>query len=145
MLIKNTCDMFYEIDKKLTIIDQTDKKQTVYIDKYKISLAIKNLIDNALKYGNSKKLIELNIVEQVGKIKISVQDFGVGIAKEQINEIIKPLYRGGAAQETNKTGFGLGLAITKKIVEAHNGELAIESNKNRGAKFTIILPKGGTK
>ena len=50
---------------------------------------------------NSKKLIELNIVEQVGKIKISVQDFGVGIAKEQINEIIKPLYRGGAAQETN--------------------------------------------
>ena len=144
-LVKNACSMFYQIEKKLTVKIDKKKNPKLFIDPYKMSLAIKNLIDNALKYGNSKKLIELNIVEQVGKIKISVQDFGVGIAKEQINEIIKPLYRGGAAQETNKTGFGLGLAITKKIVEAHNGELAIESNKNRGAKFTIILPKGGTK
>ena len=142
VLIKNTCDMFYEIDKKLIIIDNTDKKQAIYIDKYKISLAIKNLIDNALKYGHKEKKNEL-ILENFNKIiKITVQDYGTGISREQIEEIVKPLYRGQSAQEKSKTGFGLGLAITKKIIEAHNGNLKIESKINNGSKFIVTIPKG---
>ena len=66
------------------------------------------------------------------------------MAKEnirQINKITKPLYRGRAAKEKNKTGFGLGLAITKKIVEAHEGKLKINSIINEWSEFVIILPK----
>ena len=67
--------------------------------------------------------------------------FWKGYKKEHINEIIKPLYRGRAAKEKSKTGFGLGLAITKKIVEAHNGTLKIESEEGQGSKFILVLPK----
>jgi signal transduction histidine kinase len=75
------------------------------------------------------------------ELEVVVKDFGKGISKEQVNEITKPLYRGRAAKEKNKTGFGLGLAITKKIVEAHNGQLLIQSKINEGSTFIIKLPK----
>ncbi len=141
-LIQNACDMFYQIEKKLKIIKNSDINSTIIADPYKLSLAIKNLIDNALKYGSQEKLIELTVYNQGKSIEICVQDFGKGIKKEQITEIIKPLYRGRAAKEKNKSGFGLGLAITKKIVEAHNGFLKIKSQEGKGSKFIIVLPKG---
>ena len=72
----------------------------------------------------------------------TVKDFGKGIHKEQIKEIIKPLYRGRQAKEKSRGGFGLGLAIAKKIIEAHNGNLKIESKLNEGSEFTLIIPKG---
>jgi len=142
-LIQNACDMFYQIDKKLKITEDSNLAQMVVADPYKLSLAIKNLIDNALKYGNPNKLIELSVYNKNNKIEICVQDFGVGIKEEQINKIIKPLYRGRAAKEKNKTGFGLGLAITKKIVEAHDGLLKIKSEEGQGSRFIIVIPKGG--
>lgn len=140
-LIQSACDMFYQIDQKLKVIKNRDLGSVITADPYKLSLAVKNLIDNALKYGNPKKLIELTVYNKNKSIEICVQDFGEGIKKEQINEIIKPLYRGRAAKEKNKTGFGLGLAITKKIVEAHDGVLKIESQEGKGSKFIIVLPK----
>ena len=138
-LIKNACDMFYELEKKLTI-KKYNKRTIIFVDQYKMSLAIKNLIDNALKYGNPNQLIELEIKQTESMIKICVTDFGQGISEEQIQEIIKPLYRGSAASEQNKTGFGLGLAITKKIVEAHGGQLIIKSKINKGSTFIIQIP-----
>ena len=144
-LIQNTCDMFYQIEKKLRIINHNKINPTLLVDNYKMSLAIKNLIDNALKYGDSNKLIELSFIEEKNKIKISVKDFGMGILKEQINEISKPLYRGSVAKQKQKSGFGLGLAITKKIVEAHKGELIINSNQKIGSEFVIVIPNKGGK
>ena len=74
-------------------------------------------------------------------VYIAVSDYGNGLTKEQINKITKPLYRGSSAKEKNRSGFGLGLAITKKIVEAHNGKLTITSKINSGSKFIITIPK----
>ena len=139
-LIKSAYDMFYQLEQKLKLYDY-DETITLVVDPYKMSLAIKNLIDNALKYGGSNQLIELSINNSDKELEIAVTDFGTGIAKEQIDEITKPLYRGRAAEEKNKTGFGLGLAITKKIVEAHNGKLIIQSKINEGSTFIINLPK----
>ena len=139
-LIQNACDMFYQIEKKM-IIKNKQINPTLFVDKYKMSLAIKNLIDNALKYGDSNKLIQLSLIATKNTVDISVKDFGSGISKEQINEITKPLYRGSAAKQKQKSGFGLGLAITKKIVEAHNGTLKIKSKLDQGTEFIISLPK----
>ena len=138
-LIKSAYDMFYQLEQKLKLYDY-DETITLVVDPYKMSLAIKNLIDNALKYGGSNQLIELTINNSDKELEIAVTDFGAGIAKEQIDEITKPLYRGRAAEEKNKTGFGLGLAITKKIVEAHNGKLIIKSEIDKGTKFIVSLP-----
>ena len=139
-LIQNACDMFYQIEKKM-IIKNKQINPTLFVDKYKMSLAIKNLIDNALKYGDSNKLIQLSLIATKNTVDISVKDFGSGISKEQINEITKPLYRGSAAKQKQKSGFGLGLAITKKIVEAHNGRLKIKSKLGQSTEFIISLPK----
>ena len=141
-LIQHACDMFYQIEKKLKITENSALGLVVNVDPYKLSLAIKNLIDNALKYGNPNKLIELSVVNKKNNIEICVTDFGAGIKKEQIDKIIQPLYRGRAAKAQSKSGFGLGLAITKKIVEAHKGLLKIESQEGQGSSFIIVIPKG---
>ena len=137
VLIKSTCDMFYELEKKVKIINKIPD-QFLYVDQYKLSLAIKNLIDNALKYGQSDKLIQLEVRERKNNVEISVTDYGPGIHKEQIKKITKPLYRSGDAK--TKSGFGLGLAITKKIIEAHQGKLKIESSMGVNTTFTILVP-----
>jgi len=89
---------------------------------------------------SSKKLIELSVVLKQQVLQIIVEDFGSGIPKNKLKEITKPLYRGRVAKEQSKSGFGLGLAITKKIVEAHSGQLIIESEVGCGTKFIVSLP-----
>ena len=138
-LIDDACGMFYEIEKKL-IIKTSIPNLTVDVDKYKFSLAIKNIIDNAIKYGSKEKLNELSVKLDNENIKIIVEDFGNGIDKSKLKKVMQPLYRGRAAKEKSSSGFGLGLAITKKIVEAHEGTLEIDSAINRGTKFIISIP-----
>ena len=104
------------------------------------SLAIKNLIDNAIKYGGKNRLIELSVKLDDVSVAIQVEDFGVGIDNNKLKKIMKPLYRGRLAKEKSSSGFGLGLAIAKKIIEAHGGSLNIESVLNEGTKFTINIP-----
>ena len=141
-LIQNACDMFYEIDKKIKITNNIKESVHLKVDRYKMSLAIKNLIDNGIKYGSSIKKTEMTISLDDKFVYIAVSDYGNGLTKEQINKITKPLYRGSSAKEKNRSGFGLGLAITKKIVEAHNGKLTITSKINSGSKFIITIPIG---
>ncbi len=138
-LIDDACGMFYEIEKRLKIITKIPPL-IIKVDKYKLSLAIKNLIDNAIKYGGRNRLIELSVIQQEKFINIQVEDFGVGIDQNKLKKIIKPLYRGRSAKEKSRSGFGLGLAITKKIVEAHKGQLKIHSELNKGTKFIVSLP-----
>ena len=138
-LINDACGMFYEIEKRLKIINQFPDL-VIKADKYKLSLAIKNLIDNAIKYGGRDRLIELSVVAEENNINIMVEDFGDGIDANKLKKVVKPLYRGRAAKEKSKSGFGLGLAITKKIVEAHGGRLIIQSELHKGAQFIVSLP-----
>ncbi len=138
-LIDDACGMFYEIEKRLKIVNEIPPL-IINVDKYKLSLAIKNLIDNAIKYGGKERLIELSVIQSNHIVHIQVEDFGSGIDKNKLEKIIKPLYRGRSAKEKSKGGFGLGLAITKKIVEAHKGQLIIESELNKGTKFILCIP-----
>ena len=131
--------MFYEIEKRLKIITDIPDLN-LKVDKYKLSLAIKNLIDNAIKYGGKNRLIELSVKLDDVSVAIQVEDFGVGIDNNKLKKIMKPLYRGRLAKEKSSSGFGLGLAIAKKIIEAHGGSLNIESVLNEGTKFTINIP-----
>ena len=138
-LIEDACGMFYEIEKRLIVLSDIPSL-TINVDRYKLSLAIKNLIDNSIKYGGDKRLIELSVKQENNNLCVQVEDFGEGIDKGKIQKITKPLYRGRLAKEKNKGGFGLGLAITKKIVEAHNGKLIIKSEIKKGTKFIVSLP-----
>ncbi|MCX6898974.1 MAG: hybrid sensor histidine kinase/response regulator [Verrucomicrobia bacterium] len=106
-----------------------------------VSLAevIGNILNNSVKYSQPQTTVRLAAEAAPGEVVISVTDAGVGIAKEDLPFIFGDFYRGkGAAQM--ESGCGLGLAISRRIVEAHGGSVAAESEPGKGSKFIIRLP-----
>ena len=114
----------------------------IIADELKLQLAIRNLIDNALKYNNSDKNIIFDVNKKNNFIYFIVTDFGVGINQKDIKSITEPFVRLDSI-ENKINGFGIGLTITKKVIEAHRGELIIKSNINKGSSFSIKIPFKG--
>ena len=96
------------------------------------------LLDNAVKYSMSGKEVIIN-TKAVGRSSIlTVQDFGLGIGKEDVSHIFDRFYRVDTSRSKQKTdGYGLGLAIAKSIVEMHHGKISVESAPNKGSKFEV--------
>lgn len=107
-------------------------------DKFRIEQVIVNLLTNAIKYGEEKP-IEITAFEKGDMIHISVKDFGIGISSEAIERVFDRFER--AVSFHKFSGLGLGLYISKEIVEAHGGRIEVESKINEGSTFTVILPK----
>jgi two-component system, OmpR family, phosphate regulon sensor histidine kinase PhoR len=99
-----------------------------------------NLIENALKYGKSGKLIRVGARDLEAEVEFSVQDFGPGIAYEHLERIFERFYRVDKARSRESGGTGLGLAIVKHIVQAHGGRIWVESELGTGAIFRFTLP-----
>jgi len=112
----------------------------VAVDRTALSQAITNLIDNAIKYsGDSRKVVVSASVEEQF-LAIAVQDFGVGIKKEDIDRVFERFFRGGDELTRTVKGSGLGLTLIKEIVEAHRGKVQVESEPGKGSVFSIRLP-----
>jgi signal transduction histidine kinase len=101
--------------------------------------AVMNLIDNAVKYSRMGSKVDITVAEQGEVVSITVADTGVGIPAEDLPHIFEDFYAGAAASG-EKRGSGLGLALTRRIVEAHEGEITVESEFGKGSMFTIRLP-----
>jgi PAS domain S-box-containing protein len=114
----------------------------VYIDPNRIIQVLNNLIGNAIKFtprgGNIT--ISANLNEASREVLISVKDSGIGIAKEDLPKIFSKFYQVGERTTTDIGGTGIGLSIAKEIVELHGGRIWVESEKNKGTKFTFKLP-----
>jgi two-component system sensor histidine kinase CpxA len=137
------------IDKCMAMVPNSDSKillvgkvpnTKIEVDEFKVILALRNLIDNALKYAPSKRPVEISILSTNKAITFDVKDFGSGIPEELIENLTQPFYRIKTRNSARKNGFGLGLTICKKIVEAHGGSLRIKNNKNVGSTFSIAFP-----
>lgn len=107
--------------------------------------AVVNLIDNAIKYSPNKSKIRVEGSVKEDRTIIRVQDWGSGIPKEHLPRLFERFYRVDPARSRALGGTGLGLAIVKHIVQAHNGEVSVESDHGNGSLFTIILPSGENK
>lgn len=105
---------------------------------------LENLVANACKYGSEGKrvIIRLEKASLAGRpaIRVSVQDFGRGIAKEHVPRITERFYRGDSDQAKVQKGTGLGLAIVKHIITLHKGRLTIDSEVGKGSTFSVLLP-----
>jgi two-component system sensor histidine kinase SenX3 len=106
--------------------------------------AFENLIINALKYSSTSKWIKIVAqavsISNTPHIEIVIMDHGIGIPLKDLPNIFKPFYRGRNAIDKQIHGSGLGLSITKHIVEAHKGKISVKSSVNEGSAFTIQIP-----
>ncbi len=102
--------------------------------------AVINLVDNAIKYSESRKIVTVESWQEGEHVMIKVQDRGQGISKEHLSRLFERFYRVDAARSRAIGGTGLGLAIVKHIAQAHDGEVTVHSTPGEGSVFTISLP-----
>jgi len=113
----------------------------VTADKDKLEQVVTNLLDNAIKFNKEKGFVRVSSEEINGKIKITVEDSGIGIPEKDIPRIFERFYRVDKARSRELGGTGLGLSIVKHIVELHSGSVGVESTEGLGSTFWFILSK----
>ncbi len=112
----------------------------VVFDREAMEQVIHNLLDNACKYAGESRTIEVQLFPKGSKIVISVRDQGIGIRKEDQDKIFSRFYRAGEELTQTVKGSGIGLTIVKQIVEAHQGDITVESSPGKGSIFNVTLP-----
>ncbi len=117
---------------------------TISLDPHRMSQALGNLLSNAIKYTPSEGEIDLSAGTVANEIWISVKDTGVGISLDEQDKVFEPFYR-STRERRFPQGLGLGLTIARELIDAHGGELKIESAPEEGAVFTITIPFSGIK
>lgn len=139
-LINSIATTFHPLTLEKNIsINIKGEELIFYGDRDRLGQVVVNLISNAIKYSRENSKININIVDNVDKVEISFEDFGIGINSEEIPYIFEHLYRTDESRSTK--GSGVGLSVVKGIVEAHRGSIKVESKENKGSKFIVILPK----
>lgn len=113
---------------------------TVYADKDKISQVLVNLLSNAVKYTSNGGSIAVRLSREKKWIHICVKDTGDGISEEDLPYIFERFYRADKSRNRITGGSGIGLAIVKAIVEAHNGKISVTSRTGEGSEFVVSLP-----
>ncbi len=98
------------------------------------------IMDNAVKYSDGAKEVNMNVFKVKDKIHISIRDHGVGISSDEIDKVFNRFYRVDKARSREKGGNGLGLAIAKQLVEGYLGTISAKSEEDNGTEITITLP-----
>lgn len=111
------------------------------LDKDAIAQVIVNLLDNAVKYSNGNKEIEVTVTGSREEVRIAVRDHGIGIPAAERKKIFEKFYRVGSGLVHDVKGSGLGLSIVEHVAKAHGGSVNVESEVGQGSTFTIVLPK----
>lgn len=122
------------------VIDPEIEEKIIECDRYEIERCIVNLISNARKFTPEGGQIKVKVIDLDDKVKISVEDTGIGIDEKHQQNIFDRFNQVVDKNAEVKGGSGLGLTITKHIIDLHNGEALVESELNKGSKFIIILP-----
>jgi len=121
-------------------LDLKAKEHAILADQMYLKDIWYNLIDNAIKYNDSKPYIEINTLNSNGHIEIYIKDNGIGIAKEHQQLIFDKHYRIPTGYTQNVEGYGIGLSYIKRILKMHEGAIEVFSAKNEGSTFKIKLP-----
>ena len=146
-LIEKTVDRFKVLsaDQGVSIhCALPDRLPLIRVDRMAMGQAILNLLDNAAKYSPDEKSIILDVRAGKEEVTIGVTDKGMGIDKKEIPRIFDKFYRSDAGQARKVAGSGIGLTLVKEIVESHGGRIRVESEKDRGSTFTIVIPLNQT-
>lgn len=127
------------VNKKHIIEDSIDNDIEIVGDRNRIKQAMRIFVDNAQKYTEPGKKIEISLKKEENLAVLSVKDSGCGIDSEDIHSIFDRFYRADQSRDRNKGGHGLGLSIAKIIVLRHGGKINVKSKLGEGSVFSIIL------
>ena len=127
--------------KKIKIIKNCASSLSVVVDEVMIKAAFRNILTNAIKFSNvGGKIIISAKLQNDNFVAISVEDNGVGITKEKLDNLFTIEQNNSTLGTSHESGTGLGLIIVKEFVEKNNGTISVESKEGKGSKFTVTLP-----
>ncbi len=139
-VIRRMAPQFSAAGMNLPILEGT-KEAFGYWDMLRIEQVIMNLLTNTIRYGE-KKDVHVLVTADKQNVKVQVKDFGIGIAKQHQENLFEIFQRFSHLNESS--GLGLGLFLSKQIVNSHNGNIYVESEPGKGSTFTIELPINGS-
>lgn len=141
--VMEICSPFYELAGINNIEFTTESKlntKEVWFDSDKLEIILNNLVSNAFKFSQNDAIVKVIISEDEGNVYINVSDNGMGIPANEIENIFDRYYR--VNQQENSGGSGIGLALSKRLVELHKGTLSVSSESNVHTEFSLSLLKG---
>lgn len=134
--------LFHERGLHLRFDDKTPRHECYAdIDPDLVREAITNLMSNAMRYTSQGGWVVVSVDADRNDVIISVRDTGIGIAEEDIPRVFSRFWRSDASREHASGGLGVGLSITKEIIDQHNGTIEVESELGKGTTFTLRIPR----
>jgi len=128
-------------EKNLTIVKKFDNApHDVLADKDSLRIVLQNIISNAEEYSNSKSLVNISVKKQNADALITVEDFGCGIPADQQYHIFTKLFRATNANNMSTTGSGLGLYVSKALIEQMKGKIWFTSKEGSGTTMFVTVP-----
>jgi signal transduction histidine kinase len=124
----------------LTLASRVPKHLVAMVDPQRFSQVVDNLLSNAVKYTPSGGRIEVDLSVTHERVELVVLDTGIGISMRDRNHVFSRFFRTRHAAQRSIQGIGLGLSITKAIVDSHGGRIEVESEEGRGSTFRVRLP-----
>lgn len=126
---------------KVELVTSGNFAAEVFGDRNQLVSAFSNLVENAIKYSEVDRLVEIIGDVRVDDLTVAIVDQGLGIAPKDHERIFERFYRVDRARSRSTGGTGLGLSIVRHVVDNHGGKIEVKSNEGEGATFTVVLPR----
>jgi signal transduction histidine kinase len=139
-LVEETVEDLQRTTEKHLIVKELQPSRTVYGDHDRLGQVLTNFITNAIKYSPAADKIMVKTVVDKNNTTLRVQDFGVGLSKEDQAKVFERFYRVGGPDQATFPGLGLGLYIASEIIKRHKGRVWVESKPGKGSTFCFSLP-----
>jgi DNA-binding response OmpR family regulator/anti-sigma regulatory factor (Ser/Thr protein kinase) len=133
----------YAERKRITLrFNSVENEIVIYLDRDKVEKIFTNILSNAFKFTPEGGMVEVSVNKEDKQINVIVSDTGIGIQKEKISKVFDRFYQVDGSHTREQEGTGIGLSLTKELVELHKGKIEVESEEGKGTIVTISLPLG---
>ena len=140
-LVKRVVANFeYKIEEKKIQFKLIGEEVIIEADQDRIFQVVTNILSNAIKYTSEEDTIMIKLYKEYEYAVCEIEDTGIGIPQEEVAHIFERFYRADKSRNRKTGGAGIGLAIVKSIVEAHNGKIEVDSMLGKGSNFKVYLP-----
>jgi len=138
-LFERLADSYRHLPGRLLLLPVSDEV-IIQADETLTATALRNIVDNALKYSPEERPVEISAVQTEYQICIEIEDFGKGIPEDSLPYVFEPFYRADHSRSRQTGGYGLGLHLCKRIMELHHGEIRLQNKAdNKGLKVILVF------